>query len=67
MMGLNILPNLERDCKKSRHLQPSHDGAQVVCHVPVSENERAQSETHAADSAAGCVYYQDFSSTDTGI
>lgn len=73
MMGLNILPNLERDCKKSHHLQPSHDGAPTICQVPVTESERAQSQMHAAVSAAECVYYQDFgtqsghSSTDTGM
>ncbi|XP_045904502.1 uncharacterized protein LOC123970491 [Micropterus dolomieu] len=60
MMGLNILPNLDRDCKKSAHLQPSHAGAPTVCQVPVAENYRAQSRMHAAVSAAGCVYYQDF-------
>ncbi len=73
MMGLNILPNLERDCKKSHHLQPSHDGAPIICQVPVTGSDRAQSRMHAAVSAAECVYYQDFgtqsdhSSTDTGI
>ncbi|KAI3352770.1 hypothetical protein L3Q82_019354 [Scortum barcoo] len=44
MMGLNILPSLERDCKKSHHLQPSSDGVLTICRVP----------------AADCVYYQDF-------
>ncbi|XP_037619344.1 uncharacterized protein LOC119484555 [Sebastes umbrosus] len=73
MMGLNILPNLERDCKKSHYLPPNHDGAPAICQVPVTENERQQSRMHAAVSPAGCVYYQDFgtqiglSSTDTGV
>nr|XP_046259425.1 uncharacterized protein LOC124066727 isoform X2 [Scatophagus argus] len=58
MMGLNILPNLEKDCKQPHLLQPS-----------LRENERV----HAAVSAAGCVYHPDFgtrighSSTDSGI
>ncbi|XP_039660590.1 uncharacterized protein LOC120561483 isoform X2 [Perca fluviatilis] len=73
MMGLNILPNLDRDCKKSHYPQPIRDGAPAICQVPVTENEQPQSPMHAAVSAAGCVYYQDFgtqighSSTDAGI
>ncbi|XP_044044820.1 uncharacterized protein LOC122872861 isoform X2 [Siniperca chuatsi] len=71
MMGLNILPNLERDCKKSHHLQPSHDGAPATCQVLVTEKDGPQNQMHAAVSAAECAYYQDFgtqighSSTDT--
>ncbi|XP_049428755.1 formin-J isoform X2 [Epinephelus fuscoguttatus] len=71
MMGLNILPNLERDCKKSHYPQPNHDEALAVCQVPATENERLQSRMHAAVSAAAIVYDQDFgtqighSSTDT--
>ncbi|XP_051239876.1 uncharacterized protein LOC127354188 isoform X2 [Dicentrarchus labrax] len=60
MMGLNILPNLKRDCKKSHHLQPGHDGAPAMCQVPVTEDERAHSQMHAPVGAAGCVYNQDF-------
>lgn len=70
MMGLNILPNLERDCKKSHYLQPNQDGAAAINQVPVPENEQPQSRTRAAISTAGCgVCFQDFghSSTDTGI
>ncbi|XP_068590800.1 micronuclear linker histone polyprotein-like isoform X2 [Cebidichthys violaceus] len=72
MMGLNILPNLDGDCKKPHCLQPHHDGAPAVCQVPVTEDERPQSRTHAAFGAAGLPgYYQVFgtqvghASTDT--
>ncbi|XP_029295909.1 BTB/POZ domain-containing protein 18-like isoform X3 [Cottoperca gobio] len=59
MMGLNILPNVERDCKKSHYLPPNHDEAPAICQVPVTENERPQSRVPAAVRAAGRVYYQD--------
>ncbi|XP_044202324.1 uncharacterized protein LOC122979161 isoform X1 [Thunnus albacares] len=68
MMGLNILPNMEKDCKKS-HNPPTHNGA--ICQVPVAENEAGQ--IHAAITAEDCVCYQDLrtksghSSTDTGV
>ncbi|KAM7393676.1 hypothetical protein PAMP_020531 [Pampus punctatissimus] len=66
MMGLNILPNLERDCKKPHHLSTTLNAA--ICQVPVTENEANQSQIHAAVAAADRVCYQDFSghsSTDT--
>lgn len=72
MMGLNIMPNLEGDCKNSHHPQPGHERVQAVCHAPVSDDKQAQSVTHAAVSEEGCVYYQDchtrisLSSTDSG-
>ncbi|KAM8771753.1 uncharacterized protein AB9X84_001256 isoform 3-T4 [Acanthopagrus schlegelii] len=68
MMGLNILPNLEGDCKMSHHVQSSHDVAPAIGQVQIQENDRAQSQVH---SAAGCVCFQDLgthighSSTDT--
>ncbi|XP_075946813.1 uncharacterized protein LOC142948583 isoform X2 [Anarhichas minor] len=72
MMGLNILPNLDGDCKKSHCLQPNHDGAPAICQVPVTEEERPQSRMHAAFSTVGLPgYYQEFgtqighASTDT--
>ena len=70
MMGLNILPNLDGDCKMSHHVQSSHDVAPAIGQVQIQENDRAQSQVH---SAAGCVCFQDLgthighSSTDTGI
>ncbi|XP_042341019.1 uncharacterized protein LOC121942023 [Plectropomus leopardus] len=73
MMGLNILPNFERDCKKSYYLQPNHDEAAAVYQAPAVENEWLQSGMHTAVSTAGCIYDQDVgtqtghSSTDTGI
>ncbi|XP_068445452.1 uncharacterized protein [Clinocottus analis] len=60
MMGLNFLPNLDRDCTKAHYHQPNHEGAQAICPVPVTENERPLSRMHAAASTAGCEYYQDF-------
>lgn len=72
MMGLNIMPNLEEDCKNSHHPQPGHDRVQAVCHALVSDDKQAQSVTHAAVSEEGCIYYQDYhtqislSSTDSG-
>lgn len=59
MMGLNILPNLEKDCKKSRHLQPSHDEVSTICQVPVTQNDAGHCGMQAAVSAARCVFYQD--------
>lgn len=73
MMGLNILPNLQRDCKRSHHLQMSDDVSPAIRQVPVAEDDQMQSPTRAAGSAAECVYYQDFETqighadTDTGI
>ncbi|XP_040003066.1 uncharacterized protein LOC120800780 isoform X2 [Xiphias gladius] len=73
MMGLNILPNLERDCKRSHHLQLSHDGVPAICQGPVTRKDAGHSQMHAAVSAAGCVFYQDLgtrsfnSSADKGI
>lgn len=66
MMGLNILPDLERDCKSPRHHQLSQEGAPTVCHDTVSENERAQSEMHAVNSAEGYEYCEDFSPKNPG-
>lgn len=72
MMGLNIMPDLEGDCKNSHHPQPGRDRVQAVCHALVSDNKQAQSVTHAAVSEEGCVYVQDYhtqislSSTDSG-
>lgn len=67
MMGLNILPSLERECKESHHLQPSHDGAPAICQVPVTENDRPQSQMHGAITAAGSLGQIGQSSTHTGI
>ncbi|XP_071361229.1 uncharacterized protein [Trachinotus anak] len=73
MMGLNILPNLERDSKKSHYLQPSQDGVPTVSQIPGQQNDTGHSQMHTAVSAAGCVFYQDLetqsykSSTSTGI
>ncbi|TNN46460.1 BTB/POZ domain-containing protein 18 [Liparis tanakae] len=74
MMGLNILPNLDRDCKKPHCLQPSHGGAEAVCREPAAENEQPQSRMHGgAAGPPGCEYYPDFgtqighTSTDPGI
>ncbi len=67
MIGLNILPNLERDSKKSHHPHPCHDGTLAACQVTVTDSEPA------AVTAAECVYYQDFGTrighpiTDTGV
>lgn len=66
MMGLNILPNLERDCKKSGHVQPSSQDGTSVCHVPIAEKEQLQSETYAGVITGGCIYYQGHSSADIG-
>lgn len=59
MMGLNILPNLERDCKKSNLLRPSHDGGPSICQVPVAQTDAGLGQMPPASSAAGCVFYQD--------
>lgn len=67
MMGLNILPDLERDCKSPRHRQLSQEGAPTVCHDTVSESGRAQGEMNAVNSAAGCEYCEDFSSKNLGM
>lgn len=67
MMGLNILPNSERDCKSPRHPQLSQEGAPAVCQDTVSEKQQEQSEVHAVSSAAGCVYCEDFSSKNPGM
>nr|XP_019939867.1 PREDICTED: uncharacterized protein LOC109627625 [Paralichthys olivaceus] len=71
MMGLNILPNLERDCRVSHHGQQSQGGGSSVCQVPVTHKDAGHSHMHSAVGAAGCVFYQDLGtpscSTDTGI
>lgn len=73
MMGLNILPNLEKDCKKSHHLQPNHVGVPTIGQVPVTQNNADHSQMHAAVSVAGCAFYQDMgtqsghTSSDTGM
>ncbi|KAM4585320.1 uncharacterized protein PAE49_004603 [Odontesthes bonariensis] len=70
MMGLNILPNMDDNCKKS---QLNHDGAPAFCHVPGTEGGVEQNHMHAGVGAAGCVFYQDLgtrsthSSAETGI
>ncbi|XP_062244471.1 uncharacterized protein LOC133954170 [Platichthys flesus] len=71
MMGLNILPNLERDCSGAHHGQQSQGGGSSVCHIPVAHKEARHSHMQAGVSTAGCVFYQDLGtpncSTDTGI
>ncbi|XP_035039173.1 uncharacterized protein LOC118124983 isoform X2 [Hippoglossus stenolepis] len=71
MMGLNILPNLERDCRGSHHGQQSQGGGSSVCNIPVTHKEAGHSHMHAGVSTAGCVFYQDLGtpncSTETGI
>nr|XP_020451858.1 uncharacterized protein LOC109957942 [Monopterus albus] len=59
MIGLNILPNLERDCKASLHPQPSHDRVESSCQVLDSQNEAEDSQMHTAVSAAVCALCQD--------
>ncbi|XP_047434714.1 uncharacterized protein LOC125004267 isoform X2 [Mugil cephalus] len=51
MMGLNILPSLERDGEKS---QPSNDGAADICRIPGSEPHPNQSRLRTV-----CVFCQD--------
>ncbi|CAK6980525.1 uncharacterized protein LOC121911515 isoform X1 [Scomber scombrus] len=72
MIGLNILPNLENDCKKSHDMSVTHNGA--ICLVPITENEAGQSQMQTAVTAEDSVFFQDFrtqnghpSSTHTGI
>ncbi|XP_037328792.2 uncharacterized protein LOC119218450 [Pungitius pungitius] len=71
MMGLNILPNFDRDCKKSQCLQTNHEDVLADCPVPVTENEQQKSGTHAG--TEGRAYYQHFETpignvaTNTGI
>ncbi|XP_026214752.1 uncharacterized protein LOC113161401 isoform X2 [Anabas testudineus] len=73
MMGLNILPNLEKDCKKSHPLQPSHNDVSTICQVPVTQNDAGHCRMQASVSAAGCVFYQDMGtqsghcSSETGL
>ena len=62
LMGLNILPNMENNCKKS---QLSHDGAPTFCHVPGAEGGVEQNHVHAGVGAAGCVFYQDLGTQST--
>ncbi|XP_022053209.2 uncharacterized protein LOC110953486 [Acanthochromis polyacanthus] len=56
MMGLNILPSLERDCKTPR---PNRDEAPSICQVSVTEDEPVQSQMHDMVSAAGCMPSRD--------
>lgn len=66
MMSLNILPNLESNCKK---LESSHN----VCRVPVSQGDAAQGRMDPVASAADVAFFQDLesqsnqTSVDTGI
>ncbi|KAM8879301.1 uncharacterized protein AB9W97_014741 [Spinachia spinachia] len=48
MMGLNILPNLDRDCKESHCVQKNHEEVLADC------------RTRVAAGTVGCAYYQDF-------
>ncbi|KAK2815655.1 hypothetical protein Q5P01_026122 [Channa striata] len=60
MMGFNILPNLERDCKKSHHILPSCDEVPTIIQVPVAQtSDTGHREIPAAVSEAGSVFYQD--------
>ncbi|KAG7453337.1 flocculation protein FLO11-like [Solea senegalensis] len=64
MMGLNILPNLERDCEKAHHhVQPT------ALQVPVTHEDIEPSQVHSAVSAAAAAdgAQNCNSSTDTGI
>ncbi|XP_041639967.1 BTB/POZ domain-containing protein 18-like isoform X2 [Cheilinus undulatus] len=78
MMGLNILPNLERDPKKSHRLQTSTDQAAATCQIVQTENGGTENggteiQMHSGIGAAGCGCYQEFgtqiviSSTEAGI
>lgn len=55
MMSLNILPNLESNCKK---LESSHN----VCRVPVSQGDAAQGRMDPVASAAEVAFFQDLES-----
>lgn len=72
MMGLNILPGVERSSRNPQQPQPSQDRAQAVCPALVSEERQTQRDTHAAAGDGGRVYHQDYRtqvslcSTDTG-
>lgn len=57
MMGLNILPNLEKEFKKSHDLQPVR--VQTPGQVPVTQNMPEHGQTHPAVSAPGCTLCQD--------
>ncbi|XP_034543132.1 uncharacterized protein LOC117815491 isoform X2 [Notolabrus celidotus] len=71
MMGLNILPDLETETKKSHHPQPSKHQAPTPYWIQHTENDGVQGQVHAGVGAAGYGCYQDFgtqlclSSTDT--
>ncbi|XP_023124449.2 uncharacterized protein LOC111567508 [Amphiprion ocellaris] len=56
MMGLNILPSLERDCKTP---QTNSDEALSICQVSVTEDDLVQSQMHDVVSAAGCMFSRD--------
>ncbi|KAK5603761.1 hypothetical protein CRENBAI_001469 [Crenichthys baileyi] len=70
MMSLNILPDLDKNCKKT---QANRDGAPTFCQGPAAEDGAGVTPLHADVGAAGCVFYQDLetqgghSTTDTGI
>ncbi|XP_060903352.1 uncharacterized protein ctnnd1 isoform X1 [Labrus mixtus] len=73
MMGLNILPSLERDPKKSHLLQPSNERAPATCQIRPAENDAVTGQMHAGVGAAVCECCQDLgtqiglSSTESGI
>lgn len=58
MMGLNILPNLERDDEKSNDMSATHNRG--VDPVPIMECA-GQSQMDTAVTTEGCVFNQDFS------
>ncbi|MED6267596.1 hypothetical protein CHARACLAT_013882, partial [Characodon lateralis] len=68
MMSLNILPDLDKNCKKT---QAKHGGVPTFCQGPAAEDGAGLTPLHADVSAAG--FYQDLethgghSTTDTGI
>ncbi|XP_047222641.1 uncharacterized protein LOC124868997 isoform X2 [Girardinichthys multiradiatus] len=68
MMSLNILPDLDKNCKKK---QANYDGVPTFCQGPAAEDGAGVTPLHADVSAAG--FYQDLethgghSTTDTGI
>ncbi|KAF3851962.1 hypothetical protein F7725_005317 [Dissostichus mawsoni] len=51
MMGLYILPDVERDCKKSHYHQPTQNEPTAICHAQASENEQPQSLMHSVPGA----------------
>ncbi|MEQ2171518.1 hypothetical protein GOODEAATRI_011491, partial [Goodea atripinnis] len=66
MMSLNILPDLDKNCKKT---QANHNGVPTFCQGPAAEDGAGVTPLHADVSAAG--FYQDLethgghSTTDT--